>query len=346
MLRGKFHRWQLGLTILITLVTVSLLAILSVIPVFAANPAILGDPEITSPTPDIATVLSGSSETFGWTDGTSGSTLYLYVGTTLGAKDIFEGGVSGTSETVSGLPTDGSDVYVRLWWRLSGEVTWNGTNYSYKAATVDVIIAATPELTSPTPDIATVLSGSSETFGWTDGTSGSTLYLYVGTTLGAKDIFEGGVSGTSETVSGLPTDGSDVYVRLWWRLSGEVTWDGTNYSYKAATVDVIIAATPELTSPTPDIATVLSGSSETFGWTDGTSGSTLYLYVGTTLGAKDIFEGGVSGTSETVSGLPTDGSDVYVRLWWRLSGEVTWDGTNYSYIAAFCQIFEGVEVCD
>ena len=52
---------------------------------------------------------------------------------------------------------------------------------------------------------------------------------------------------------------------------------------------------------------------------NGTAVSEWWLYVGTSPGARDILDSGSLGsaTSMTVNNLPTDGSTVYARLFYR-----------------------------
>ncbi len=76
---------------------------------------------INSITPPDGSTLTGTSQTLSWT-GTGVLEYWVYVGTTVGAKDIYNSGSLGTatSTTVNGLPTDGSTVYLRLWHREAG----------------------------------------------------------------------------------------------------------------------------------------------------------------------------------------------------------------------------------
>jgi len=280
-----------------------------------------GTPSMTSPTP--GSTLSGATETFSWSDnGASVSEYWLYIGTTgVGSKDILDSSQgTSTSATVSGLPTDGSTVYVRFWYKISG--SWLSQDYTYTAFAG----GGTPGITSPTP--GSTLSGATETFTWSDnGASVSKYWLYIGSSVGASDIHNSGDLGTatSTSVSGLPTDGSTVYVRLWYQISG--SWLFQDYTYTAFTA----GGTPGITSPTP--GSTLSGATETFTWSDnGASVSKYWLYIGSSVGGKDIHDSGDLGTatSTSVSGLPTDGSTVYVRFWY--------------YIGVFPILAEGEEV--
>jgi len=268
-----------------------------------------GTPGITSPTP--GSTLSGATETFTWSDnGASVSNYWLYIGSSVGASDIHDSGDLGTatSTSVSGLPTDGSTVYVRLWYQISG--SWLSQDYTYTAFAG----GGTPGITSPTP--GSTLTDATQTFIWSDnGASVSNYWLYIGSSVGASDIHDSGDLGTatSTSVSGLPTDGSTVYVRFWYQISG--SWLSRDYTYTAFTA----GGTPGITSPTP--GSTLTDATETFTWSDnGASVSKYWLYIGFSVGENDIHDSGDLGTatSTSVSGLPTDGSTVYVRFWYYI----------------------------
>ena len=91
-----------------------------------------GTPRIVTPTP--GTSISGGSTTFTWEPkGTAVTEWWLYVGTSQGAKDILTSGSipsSTRSRTVSGLPTNGSSVWVKLWWRTAS-TDWQNTDFQY-----------------------------------------------------------------------------------------------------------------------------------------------------------------------------------------------------------------------
>jgi hypothetical protein len=99
-------------------------------------------------------------------------------------------------------------------------------------------------------------------------------------------------------------------------------------------VSTVRAAPPSITNPVP--GSTLSGSTETFSWQDnGTAVSEWQLYVGSSPEENDIFDSGSLGlsTSTTVSGLPTDGSSVYVTLEWKEVGCGGWMKDGFQYIA-------------
>src|SRR3989442_396497 len=197
-------------------------------------------------------ILAGAKVSFGWSAGTGATEYWLEVGTTgVGSNNLYSQsqGLS-LSGTVNGLPIDGSTVYVRLWTRLSG--TWQLNDYTYRAATSQ----NKATLTSPPP--GSTLAGATVSFGWSAGTGATEYWLEVGTTgVGSTNLYSQSQGlNLSGTVSGLPTNGSAVYVRLWTRLGG--TWQFNDYAYTAAT-------TATLTSPAP--GSILPGPTVTFLWT-------------------------------------------------------------------------------
>src|SRR5947207_1208867 len=91
-------------------------------------------------TPEPGSTLPGATATFSWSAG-AGTTQYLMsIGTTgPGSFNVYsQGQGTNLSATVSGLPVDGSPVYVRLWTQLGESTGLVLNDYTYTAATVDV----------------------------------------------------------------------------------------------------------------------------------------------------------------------------------------------------------------
>jgi hypothetical protein len=275
--------------------------------------------QLTSPAP--GSTLSASTVQFQWSGGTGVSQYWLTLGTTAGGNDLRSQN-QGTSltATVTGAPTDGSTVYVRLW-SLIGNA-WQFNDYTYTATIAQTTRA---QLTTPAP--GSTLTATTVQFEWSGGTGVSQYWLTLGTTAGGNNVYSQN-QGTSltATVTGLPTDGSTVYVRLW-SLIGNA-WQFNDYTYTATTTQT---ARAQLTTPAP--GSTLTATTVQFQWSGGTGVSQHWLTLGTTTGGSGLYSyrQGTS-LSATVTGLPTDGSTVYVRLWSMLGD--AWQFNDYTYTAA------------
>ena len=269
---------------------------------------------LTSPAP--GSTLAGSSATFTWTAGTANSQYWLYVGTTPGGSDVYNSSTgTNLSATVNGLPINGQTLYVRLWW-LNGGV-WGSTDYTYNAATPQ--LAA---LTTPTPGSVLPAASSSVTFGWTSGLGVTQYWLYVGSTPGGFNFYNASIGTALSATTLVPVDGRTIYVRLWSLTEG--LWQFTDYTYKAGTGG--------LTAPAPQA--ILSGSSVTFTWSANAASTQYWLFVsGTGLGGSELYNQSTgTALSAGVTGLPTDGRTIYVRLWYLTGGQ--WLYSDYLYTAS------------
>jgi hypothetical protein len=187
-----------------------LIIFLHVSSVFAANVTLAWDPPSTN------------------TDGTPLTDLggyIVYYGTESGnySQSIDVGNVN--TYKVNSLIAGLTYYFSVTSYKTSG----NESNYSNE------IYAATPSITSPAPE--STLSCGDVTFTWTKGTTPVTQWwLYVGDTgVGSYNIYSASQgTNTSKALSGLPTNGSTVYVRLWWYNSGG--WKYLDYAYKACTI--------------------------------------------------------------------------------------------------------------
>jgi hypothetical protein len=268
--------------------------------------------------PAPTTVLGGASVTFTWSAGSGAVAYWLDVGSAQGQANIFgQNAVLATSQTVTGIPTDGSTVYVKLWTLLGG--AWQFNDYTYKAAGGN----AKAVITSPVPGSGT--GGASVTFIWS-AVSGAVVYwLNVATVAGGSNLYNQNEGlATSQTVTGLPTDGSTIYVRLW-------TGTTSGYQYNDYTFKASGGTSAAMTAPAP--SSTLSGSSVTFTWSAASGATSYWLDVGTVAGGFNLYTQGEGLlTSQTVTGLPTGGSTIYVRLWSAIGG--MWQHSDYTYKAA------------
>jgi sugar lactone lactonase YvrE len=257
---------------------------------------------LLSPTP--GSTLTTSSVTFTWSQGT-GVTQY-----SLAVSDLYKGSSnlysqSGirkiTSATVANLPVNGENIYVRL---CSFSSSWQCTDSTYTMSGTPLLAA----LTSPAP--GSTLSASSATFRWSAGAGVTNYILQLGSTgPGSKDLYNGAsTTGTSASVTGLPTNGLPIYARLYSQFNG--SW--------ARYVDYT------LNPPTPAALTSPSGATitaagQSFTWTPvaGATGYTLFL--GTMgVGSGNLLDAHT--TASTVSSGKLPAGTIYVRLWTNFNG--------------------------
>jgi extracellular elastinolytic metalloproteinase len=266
--------------------------------------------------PVAGATLPGSTARFEWTVGPAVSVVWLDVGTSAGGNNVY-GGAQGieTSRVVTGLPSDGSTVFARLWSLAHG--VWLHADYQFRAYG-----GALAALSSPVA--GTVLERSHAQFSWTAGAGVSEVRLDVGSTIGATNYYSSTEdTGTTRLVPGLPRSGSPVSVRLWSRAAG--TWRWIDYTFTAATF-----VPAGLTEPTS--GSTLEGSTVTFRWTPGRNVAVIWLDVGTTEGGSDVYGGAQNTFSRVIEGIPVDGRTVYARVWSLLDG--AWQFTDYAFSAA------------
>jgi hypothetical protein len=267
-----------------------------------------------------ATFGSGSV-TLNWNGGAGASQYALWVGNALGAYDLGAFGPgTNLSQALSGLPTDGRPLYVRLWSLING--VWKQNNYLFTA-----YIAPSSRAAMLSPTNGTVLVTNPVTLLWSAGTGVSQYAFWIGSTPGSAGL-QAQMAGTNRTWNvTLPLDGNPVYVRLWSQISG--TWQSNDYAYETSSGTAAKAA---MTSHAN--GAVLEGAATVFGWSAGTGVSQYALWIGNTPGSYDLYAAGCgTNRTQTVTGLPVDGGPVYVRLWSLISG--TWKSNDNFYNACF-----------
>jgi len=277
---------------------------------------IASGPQIISP--DIGSVLSPSTAVVKWVGNAvpvtnwwvyagsadSGSEQYAYTSTGLLPA-------SATSAAITRLPNDGSTVYVTLWYKPVND-DWQSIATSYTAASGGGL-----SIDSPTPE--STLESGSQTFTWSaNGTPIDEYWIYAGASAGDYQYYNSVLgAATSATLSGLPVDGSTIYLRLWHRVSGG-TWQYIDTTY-AAVDDVSILPVLDIPGGTAISSTQL------LNWSaSGTNVDQWWLYAGNTPRGNEYFDSGNLGgtTTASLSGLPS-GSASFVTLWYRANGLIT-----------------------
>ena len=193
-----------------------------------------------------------------------------------------------------------------------------------------------PPASSPasisSPSNGSTLPGASATFRWSGVSGAQEYFLYAGTSQGSNNITGRSTgTGTSVTVSNLPTNGSTVYVRLWTRFSSG--WQYRDFTYTASSTSTSTTTSTKATMTSPAPGSQFAGTSATFNWSAASGGQQYFLYVGTSQGSNNIL--GVStglNRSLTVNNLPRGGQPIYVRLWTLTASG--WQYNDYWYYGA------------
>jgi hypothetical protein len=281
---------------------------------------------ITSPVP--SSTLSGGSVTFSWTAGVGAPAYWLDAGTEAGGDEYYQSGNLGNVLTiaVSGLPTNGSTVYVTLYSLVNGQ--WLSNVYTYTAFGVGKAAIYSPA--SPSN-----LAGGSVTFQWNAVAGAYAYWLDVGTVAGADQYYQSGsTTNTSATVTGLPTNGTAVVATLYTEFSSSGPWLSSPFTYTAFSN----SSQGVLTTPPPNTSTPLSGTTVTFTWNLGSGPTAYWLDVGNEPDGDEYYQSGSlapgSGSTQslTASGLPSNGNTIYVTLYSQIGGQ--WSGTSYTYVAS------------
>ncbi len=248
------------------------------------------------------------TQPFQWTAVTNAEAYYLYVGTSPGAKDLVDTGeIQTTSQSLPALPA-GQILYARIWTRLNGVWFYNDASFTTKAA----IVPSKANFIYPL-DGAMGVDGT-QPFQWTAVANANGYYLYVGTSLGAKDLVDTGeIQTTSQSLPALPA-GQILYARIWTHLGN--SWYFNDVSFINYALPKFIYPKNGLTSV--DVCQILQ-------WDYVPKAQAYYLYLGTTIGTDDIYNSGeLYGTRWLLDSLPqlSLGARVYARLWIKEQG--TW----------------------
>ena len=278
----------------------------------------------TMSTPAANSTLTGSSTSFTWYPSASAQAYWIDVGSSQGGNNYYQSGslpTSTLSQTVNGLPTDGSTIYVTLWTEISGQ--WMNNQYTYTAFSSG---SAKGVITTPTP--GSQFTGTTVTFHWTAGSGATAYWLDIGNVAGGNQYYQSGNLGNvlTTTANGLPSDGSTVYVTLYSLVGGQ--WLPNSYTYTAYSLG---GQQGMLTTPNP--GSQFTGTTVTFQWTAGAGASAYWLDLGNTPGGNQYYQSGNLGNvlTTTVNGLPSDGSTVYATLYSLVGGQ--WLSNGYTYTA-------------
>jgi hypothetical protein len=284
-------------------------------------PPVDGRATLTYPVP--GTVLSSRSLLLTWSAGENATNYWLDVGNSIGKGDISAGATTSVTREVTGLPTDGRTLYVRLWTHANG--AWQ-TPIDYTLTACSGCTAPGATLYSHTPGAST-LAGPVDVFRWSPAGGATKYWLDVGTKAGSGDIHSGETPLEFKVVSNLPVDGRKVYIRIWSYINN--TWAApTDYA-----IDSCTSCVPRLASlQAPRQGITLTSTSVTFTWEFPTNVNYVNFRVGSEGGIANYADSVTTAKSLRVDNLPNDGRQIYVAVVPFLNGVPT-DPSLYSFTA-------------
>ena len=264
---------------------------------------------LTSPTQ--GTTLAGFGQTFNWAPATGAASYSLWLGSSVGSGNLFDGYTTASTITANNLPINGGMIYARLWTNFNGDKEYTDSTFT---------AGGPATLTSPVQ--GATMAGASQTFTWA-AASGATGYtLYLGSTgVGSGNLLDAHTTSTTVTASNLPLNSGTIYARLWSNFNG--VWGYTDSTFSAH-------GPATLTSPAQ--GATMDGASETFTWAPIAGATSYTLYLGSTgVGSGNLLDAHTTATTVTASNLPLNGGTIYARLWTNVNG--TWTHTDYTFTA-------------
>src|SRR5437762_3384152 len=209
-----------------------------------------------------------------WTSVANAQAYYVYVGSTPGAKDLLNSGSTlQTSWLALSLPP-GQTLYVRLWTRVAD--SWRFVDSTFVAAPVLKAWITYPVNGAVGADLTRPIQ-------WTPVANVQAYYLYVGTSVGAKDLVNTGeTQKTSYPAVTLPV-GQTLYARLWTKAAD--VWRYADSSFTTAA-----APPPIATLAYPANGAVNIDQTPPATWAAVAGAQAYYLKIGSTVGAKDIID--------------------------------------------------------
>ncbi|HET9833037.1 MAG TPA: Ig-like domain repeat protein, partial [Vicinamibacterales bacterium] len=206
----------------------------------------------------------------------------------------------------------------------SAVLTFVSTDVNYSDATAIASITINPAPVVPTmtyPANGAVNADLTVPIQWTAVLNAQAYYLYIGSKPGAKDLINTGeIQTTSYRITKyLPPQ--MLYARIYAKVGG--VWRYTESSFTALPLAAVLTY-PANGATNVDLTTPLQ-------WTTVPNAQAYYLYVGSTLGAKDLVNTGeIQQTFYRIASLPP-GQIVYARLWTKLGGQ--WRYTDITFSA-------------
>jgi hypothetical protein len=236
-----------------------------------------------------------------WTSFPGAQAYYLYVGTSVGAKDVFES--FETLDTLRYVPNlqTGTRYYLRLHTRINDSWVYSDTTFTAGTGLARLI----------QPVDGSLNADSTAPMVWNTISNAQAYYLTVGSALGTADVYDGGE--TTITVRLVPrlATGRPYYARLYtkkfdrWKFI-DSTFQTSDDTQPPTSTDIKFVAPANGDTGVDPFGTV--------NWSAAQGATRYMLLIGTSRGAWDVFQSGpITTTSTAPVGLGYD-KVYYARL--------------------------------
>jgi len=251
-----------------------------------------------------------------WTSYPGAQAYYLYVGTSQGAKDVYES--FATLDTRRYIPNlqAGVKYYLRIHTEINGSWLYSDSNFTAGTGLA--------RLVQPTDE--TLNADGSAPFVWNSLPDAQSYFLTIGSSRGARNVYDSGATTTTASfVPGL-VPARTYYVRLYTEKYNR--WRYVDSTFQVAQAPSSSPA-PGLsfTAPVNQAAAVDPFSSAS--WIAVGSVTSYTLHIGMTPGAWDVYDSGqIMSTSISLAGIGY-GKSYYARLWANQNN--VWSYTDISF---------------
>jgi hypothetical protein len=250
--------------------------------------------------------------TFQWTTVPFVEYYYLYVGTTIGAKNVVDSqGLLQTSYTPTTALPGASTLWARLWTKVGGIWRYVDTKFDTQATVARLSYPLTG-LTVST-DV---------TFNWNAITGAQGYTLAIGTALGGNDVLQVPEQiTTSVPVTNLP-QGALLYARLGTRHAG--VWRYNDAAFSTYVTKATLTAPASGATGVP-VSTLLQ-------WTTVPDAQSYRVQLGSSAGTQNILDSGETVQTTWAAALP-DSSTVYARIWTKFDDVWRYVDSTFSTVA-------------
>lgn len=254
-------------------------------------------------------------QTMQWTSVAGAQAYVLWVGTTVGAKNVINTPeILQTSYQPAALLPSNQALYARMWTEVGN--VWRFVDSTFTTGSV------TATLTSPANGASSV--SPLQTMQWTSVPAVQAYVLWIGTTASTNNVVNTPeILQTSYQPANLLPSSQTLYARMWTKVGNQ--WRFVDSTFTTTTL------TSTLTAPA-NAATNVSPS-QLFQWTSVLNAQAYVLWIGTTVGAKNVVNTPeIHQTSYQPANLLSPSTTLYARMWAEVGG--VWRFTDSTFTTA------------